>query len=332
MNTIVWFRIWFITVTPYGVLIALALAAMYLITMRIRPRFRALSQFSVAGCMLLCVPCAVICSRLFHWVFAFGKFGHYSFWQALALWRGGYSMCGAFLGFALGARLYCRPRRINFMDALDCFSPALALFVFIERLAEHFTDQGVGKEIDTEFLRGGLFSMTDMYGAARHAVYRMEAVSALIALIAVLLFFRACDRRRFRLRGEAFRLTLLLLAAPQVVWESLRDDGYLAYGYVRVSQIACMLCVLGLGFYYLVKWMNTGMPMGPIAIQTAVLLLFCGLTVRQEFAVDSSQNMEMNYLIMAVAMLAMSLAVMKARKSWSDWVYRRARRSRPART
>ena len=316
MNTIVWFRIGFLSITPYGLCIALALAGMYVLSTRTLRYFRTrTAAFQPLDCMLWSIPCGFLCAKLCHWVFSFGE---YSFGEALAFWRGGYAMFGAWMGFALGSALYARRNKLRFLDLMDCFAPSLALFVFLERLAEAFTDQGYGKEIDTVFLRRTLFSMTDVYGSARHAVYRLETLSALIALAAVLWFFRASVRRKFRIRGEAIRLTLLLIAAPQVIWESMRDDGYLAYGFVRISQVVCLACVLCLAAYYLLKLLPIRNLRKFLGISLGMLALCTAITVRQEFAVDTDQNLEWNYLIMLFAMGGTTYIIFRLRRLWTD--------------
>ena len=312
MNTIVWFRIWFLSVTPYGICLALAVLLMNRVAIGTRRSIRALRGFHPADCMWIAVPLGMIGAKLFHWVFSFGS---YSFIEALALWRGGYAMSGAWLGFIFGVSFYSRRRKFRLSDALDCFAAALCLFVLTERLAEGFTDQGFGKGIDTPFLQHTLFSMTDEYGTARHAVYRLEALSAAIALLCVIRLQHNAVQRHFRVHGEAFRMALFLIAAPQIVWESMRDDGYLSLTFVRVQQGVSLACVLGLFIFYCKRLWHTSQR-SMCATLTAITILCVALIVRQEFAVDSNGNLELNYLLMMLGVGIMAACVLKLRSMW----------------
>ena len=98
----------------------------------------------------------------------------------------------------------------------------------------------------------------------------------------------------------------------------MRDDGYLAYGFVRISQVVCLACVLCLAAYYLLKLLPIRNLRKFLGISLGILALCTAITVRQEFAVDTDQNLEWNYLIMLFAMGGTTYIIFRLRRLWTD--------------
>ncbi|MBQ2833041.1 MAG: prolipoprotein diacylglyceryl transferase, partial [Clostridia bacterium] len=79
-------------------------------------------------------------------------------------------------------------------------------------------------------------SVMNEYGEWQLAVFLMEAAAAVVILMIAL--------REKQGRGERIMTALLLYAVCQVVFESLRMDGCLKLGFVRISQVISAVVIL----------------------------------------------------------------------------------------
>jgi heme A synthase len=75
----------------------------------------------------------------------------------------------------------------------------------------------------------------------RLSVYRYEAAAGLILfLLALCLFFGRRQKRRAR-PGDVGMIVYALFGASQILLESLRDDGHMVAGFIRVQQVGYAL-------------------------------------------------------------------------------------------
>ncbi|MDD3214960.1 MAG: prolipoprotein diacylglyceryl transferase [Eubacteriales bacterium] len=168
--------------------------------------------------------------------------------KMLYFWDGGYSLLGALCGLVLAALLTARIRGQRFGKVFDVTAAPLGLLLVGIRLAEAFTDGqlGVGRQVADEtlpLLLPWLF-VPDQMGTLtlyRLAVFRYEMVaSAVFFGLSLCLFFGKKQRRRAR-AGDVGMMVYALFGAIQVVFESLRDDGHMVAGFIRVQQVGYVL-------------------------------------------------------------------------------------------
>ena len=152
---------------------------------------------------------------------------------------GGHSMAGAVTGVLLAVALYCKLTRCSLRQTLDAMAPGALLAVGVMRAAEAFTTEGVGYFVDMEELWFFPFAVQNLYGEYVAPVFFYEAVTAL-AICAVTL---ALVRGARHADGYAAMVGLLFLALTQIFWESLREDEFLRFGFVRFNQL-CGLAVV----------------------------------------------------------------------------------------
>ncbi len=167
--------------------------------------------------------------------------------RMLYFWDGGYSMMGLLAGLVLAALLTAKLKKLDFRALLDAVTPPAGLLIFALRLAEGLTEElGFGRQVEAGALAGRLpfLFITETMGALelhRLAVYRYEAIFALLVFGAALWFFRTAKRRR---DGDAAMIFFALYGAGQVLFESMRDDGHMVLGFIRVQQVLALLCPL----------------------------------------------------------------------------------------
>lgn len=178
-------------------------------------------------------------------------------WRMLSFWDGGYSLLGALCGLILAALLTARVQRLRYGTVLDVVVAPLGVLLFGLRAAEALTggSLGVGRVVDSEALVHALpfLFLPDVMGTLtlyRLAVYRLEAVAALVILALSLGLFVG-RHRRWKVRpGDLAMIVFSLFGASQVLFESLRDDGHMILGFIRVQQLgSALIPILALAIF-----------------------------------------------------------------------------------
>ena len=158
--------------------------------------------------------------------------------ESFAIWTGGMSFHGAFVGGCAGLALYAVVSRRSFWEIGGIFSAGLALasiFGWMACLAGSYAYGTVGN--------GALFFVSpDIYGieAPRFAMQPVSAVqSALILAILLPLIMRGASP------GMAFSAFLILYFGGQAGLELLRGDESIFVGSWRLSQIVDLTFAAG---------------------------------------------------------------------------------------
>jgi prolipoprotein diacylglyceryltransferase len=238
----------------YGLALGLSVL-LYLCTAGVLGYVRRLPAGTVRLFGLLGLPLGLVFGRLVFCAVNWAYFTETISQPALmfAFWDGGFSLLGALCGLIAAAFLASRLMRVRFGTLMDVTAAPLGLLLMGFRLAEGFTGQlGVGKQVEVGALADALplLFLTDRMGTMtlyRLAVYRYEATAALLLLaFGLALFFARGPRRRAR-QGDAAMMVFSLFGACQVLLESLRDDGHMLLGFIRVQQLgAALIPVLAL--------------------------------------------------------------------------------------
>ena len=228
-------------------------------------------------------------------------------WGAPLLWRldlGGATLWGALLG-ALGAlAVWCRVARRSFGAAADALVLPACLLLCAGRLAEYFTAQGLGGEVELEALR--FFPLAQCvwddgeWSQWQVPVYFWEALTA--ALLPLLLRRGAKAAQR---PGRAAERFLCWLCAAQMLLEQMRQDDFLRFGFVRFGQLAALAILLAL------LWLRVRREGFRACLAPVLTLLACALAViAAEFAFDKP---------LALPWLAAALALTAAAACWLWW-------------
>ena len=261
-------------VTTYSLMMVLGAALGVLLTLLLnRKRLSLALSVCLSG-----VIGAVLGGHLLWSLFSLGKLPDYTSGYAL-LWQpqlGGYCLVGAvaglFIALLLCALLTKQPPRVLF----DMAVPGSLLALCVGRAAEAFTTQGLGEYIEDEALMRfpcGIAIVYEDWVDWRVPVFVYEAMTAALLLILALVLMN-----RLKRPGRLTGIALTVVCATQIFFEQLRNDDYLRFGFVRVTQVSAilaMLAVLLLSVYAAVKrdgWRTA-------SVLRLVLLPLCALTV-----------------------------------------------------
>lgn len=284
--------------TLYGILAALALAALLAVT-GLAGRKNGLSLADVLHFAVLAVPLALIGSRL---VYIAATLSYYTEtigqpWLIFALRDGGYAMTGAMLGVIAAAALASKWRGVPCRTLLDALAIGMPVALIIARLAEPLAGMGWGYPYYSPlffFLDGLTENMGDY--AYTHPVFAYEAIAAAAILVALVFI-----RRKAR-EGDVFLSFLLLWGCSQTVLESLLNGGHMkVIHFVKVQQIAAMvMAVIPLVIWSLRAAKNGH---GKRVLASWMLAVVCILSgVVQEFSVEGADNPYFNVVTVGYVM------------------------------
>ncbi len=226
-----------------------------------------------------CIPLAFAGARLFYVLARFNDvFDVYGPGFPLMPWEGGYALWGAVGGSALAGWITARRKGLKTRTVFDAAVPALVLMLALCRFSEYFSGQGIGLPVENEALWFFPLSVQNMYGEWYYAVFAAEGVTALLVCLFV--------RKRF-VEHKAV-VSLILLSSAQIVWESMRRDDFLRWGFVRVSQIIAVVVLLSLLAAGCIRRLRSGEKPAKTAGRAAAFLCLTCACVALEFAMDKT--------------------------------------------
>lgn len=253
---------------------------------------------------VLALPVCLITARL---VFVVASAGYYFATIAqpmkmLNFFDGGYAMTGVLAGLILSAFWTAKITKAPFGKIMDAAAFAVILPLALLRFAESVTSLGLGREVINLALKGnGFFGFMDDMGTVRHAVFQYEAAYALVLFIVML-----CVRKINWRAGDKAFLFFSLYGAAQIVFESMRDDFHMLWGFVRAQQVfaifmpiaAIVACSLRIA-----QKKGSIKPLVPYWVGTAGCV---ALGIIKEFDIDTSKNLFVDYGMMALAVGALA--------------------------
>lgn len=298
-------------VRPFGLCMAAgALLAALAVCAMGRRRIGLDASLSLA---VLSISCAVVgghlvyCLATLSAVLSSYEEGAALLWQ---LTSGGYTLYGAVLGAAIALVIYCRVTGTNFAEAADALSPGAALAIAFGRAGEVFIAQGLGDYIEDEALfRFPLLICTDPdpdWPTWQIPVFLYEALAAVIILVVLL-----CLVRRKGRAGRLAEVFIALTGVTQVIFESLRRDDFIRFGFVRFSQIMAAISVAVVLFLRVRRCVLAG-GWRPWQIVRIVLFALCvGIVILIEFALDKTpiDNLLL-YGVMAATLVVMGVSIL----------------------
>ena len=272
-----------IRVYSYGLYVmyglALALAVMAFHGRKRKPA----GAVALLGCLML--PLGFVFGRLFYLILDVNA-RQWPFFKALfRVTAGGFSAFGALAGAALGAvagSALLRSDDWNRLKTLDVFAAGALIFIAISRLGERSVED-FGISFPLSYPAKGFLIINDTYGDYI-AVYILESLYALILFVLCEMMMRTAHPD-----GDVFFTMLLLFGAGQILFESFRDDGHMAFSFVGAEHLMAAACVAAAGLRFALKGLKCLKSKALPAAVIVSLPLMVGILVGLEFALDRTE-------------------------------------------
>jgi len=219
----------------------------------------------------------------------------------------GAAFWGAVGGVCLAALLAGRLTGERVSGLLDALAPSAALGIALSRFAENSIGEGIGPEVTSEAMQFFPLAVLNEWEEWNYALFLLEGLAA--AVIFVLLL----DGGRKLRDGYRARMFLILYSSCQIVLEAMRRDNFLRWLFVRPSQLASALVLLGLVVFGVLRWTRRPekerMPKQRLILCCALFAVMVPVIIWMEFAVDKSPDLSvgMAYLIEALCCAVMGV-------------------------
>ena len=217
---------WYGIIITFGIVLALFLAWKNRKNQKIK-------WDEVTDFVLFAIPIGIICARLYYVIF---KWEYYSknLAEIFKIWNGGLAIYGGVIGGILTAIVFCKIKKINFLELCDYCAPYLALCQSIGRWGNFVNREAYG-QITESFLKMGIFDSVTKEYIFVQPTFLYESICTFIIF---LILMKTNKNKKFS--GQSFYLYMILYGIARAFIEGLRSDS-LYLGNIRVSQLLSLL-------------------------------------------------------------------------------------------
>ena len=182
---------------------------------------------------LFLLPISVICARLYFVIF---KLDYYSknVLEIFNITDGGLAIYGGIIGGIITTYLYCKFKKIKFIDMCDYIIPFLPLAQAIGRWGNFFNIEAHGTETMNIF-RMGIIENGNYIQV--HPTFLYESFFNIIIFIILYII-----RKKRKFQGQLTYLYFILYGTVRAIIEPLRTDS-LKIGEYRISQVLSIILV-----------------------------------------------------------------------------------------
>ena len=232
----------------YGVIITLGIVLALFIAWKNREN-KKIKWDDITDFLLYAIPIGIICARLYYVVF---KWDYYSqhIEEIFKIWNGGLAIYGGIIGGILAAFVFCKVKKISFLDICDYCAPYLALCQSIGRWGNFVNREAYGQVTDS-FLKMGIFDQATNNYIFVQPTFLYESVCTFIIFVILMQI-----SRKQKFSGQIFYLYMILYGIARAFIEGFRSDS-LYLGDFRISQILSVLFSTLFAIIYIFTTKNT---------------------------------------------------------------------------
>jgi len=225
----------------YGVIIAVGLLLGMALASR-RARKQGIPPEQVMDFLLIAIPVALICARLYYVAFEWEQYVRDPI-RILAVREGGLAIYGGVIGGALTAWLFSRIRKLPFLTFVDLLVPSLVLGQAIGRWGNFVNQEAFGNLVtDPRFQFFPYAVRIQRLGEWHQATFFYESLWNLLLFAFLLLL-----GKRARRPGLLLATYFVGYGIGRFLIEGLRTDSLYLLPGIRVSQmLSLVLAVAGI--------------------------------------------------------------------------------------
>ncbi len=213
----------------YGIIIAIGfiVASFYLSKKTVQFGYK---QDTLYDLLLLCLPIAIICARLYYVIFEWEQYKDNPI-SALYIWNGGLAIYGGIIGSFITIYLYGKKNKLNIAELLDIASCGIIIGQIFGRWGNFVNAEAFGGETSLPW------GMSIDGAAPVHPTFFYESLWNLIGFI--ILHF-CCKHRNFK--GQIFLIYVAWYGFGRSIIEGLRTDSlYIPSTPIRASQLLAFI-------------------------------------------------------------------------------------------
>lgn len=234
------FSILGIDVMWYGVLISSGVLIGVLLALKEAKRI-GFKEDTLLDFLLYAIPAAIIGARVYYVVFSWDYYSQNPS-QIINIRNGGLAIHGAIIAGILTGILFCKKRKINFLQLIDLVIPSLILGQAIGRWGNFINQEAHGGPTN---LPWGII----VKGQKVHPTFLYESLIDFLIFI-FLIWFRKNKKTR---EGQLLGYYLILYSAGRFLVEGLRTDSLMFMGFRVAQLISIASIIIGVGLLVYLK-------------------------------------------------------------------------------
>ena len=201
-------------------------------------------------CFYLVIVC-ILGARLYYCIFNLDYYKE-NILDIFKIWEGGLAIHGGIIAGIIFLIFYTKKKKLNLLELLDIFVPALALGQAIGRWGNFFNSEAYGSITTLNNLKKlhiPNFIIDGMYinNNYHHPTFLYESIGCLIIFIVLLMLIKTNKTKQGQICGIYF----ILYGIIRFLIESLRTDSLMLFSF-KVAQMASIAMIL-IGLYLLIK-------------------------------------------------------------------------------
>jgi phosphatidylglycerol:prolipoprotein diacylglycerol transferase len=181
---------------------------------------------NIIDLLIFVLPISFICARIYYCVFAWQDFSTNIF-EVFNFRNGGLAIYGGLIGASITTFVFCKLKKINFLDLIDYMIPVVALGQAIGRWGNFFNKEAYGTTTN------GFIKMEIIESGQIKYVHPTFLYESLVTFLCFILLSILSKNRKYK--GQITTIYLIIYSFARMLIEGIRTDSLMLYN-IRISQ------------------------------------------------------------------------------------------------
>lgn len=235
----------FISIKWYSVLILIAFTIGYYLVIN-RCKKENLKVNLISDMCFYLVIVSILGARIYYCIFEY-KYYINNPLEIIQIWNGGLAIHGGIIAGIIFMYYYTKKHKINMIQLLDIFAPALVLGQAIGRWGNFFNNEAFGPVTTLTTLKNlhiPSFIIDGMYidQNYHHPTFFYESIGCIIIFI-ILIVYR---NTKIKKEGQIVGIYFILYGIIRFLIESLRTDSLMFFNFKVAQIISIIMIIIGL--------------------------------------------------------------------------------------
>ena len=193
--------------------------------------------------LVFALPISFICARIYYCIFAWDEFSG-NILEIVNIRKGGLAIYGGLIGAVITTLVFCKIKKIQFLDLVDFAIPVVALGQSIGRWGNYFNKEAYGTVTESflkmEIIENGKITYV-------HPTFLYES----IVTFSIFIILSILSKKR-KYKGQIITVYLVIYSFARMLIEGLRIDSLMFFN-IRVSQILSLILFIVFGSIFVYK-------------------------------------------------------------------------------
>ena len=189
---------------------------------------------NIIDLLIFALPVSFICARIYYCIFTWQEFSNNIF-EIFNFRKGGLAIYGGLIGGAITTFIFCRVKKIDFLNLMDFFIPVVALGQAIGRWGNFFNKEAYGTTTNAFLKMEIIENGKEIYV---HPTFLYESTVTFISFILLTILSK---KRKYK--GQITNVYLIIYSLFRMLIEGIRVDSLMLYN-VRISQALSLVIFL----------------------------------------------------------------------------------------